>query len=231
MANSRFKYSSELKYKVVKDLSEMNYSAKELSEMHGMSDRTIYTWKEKYDRYGMKGLEPATSWRGYSTKLKESAVMDYLSGEGTLSDIVRKYEITGISVLKRWIKTYNSHKNLKDTTQGSANSVTKRKRTTLEERIKIAQEALAHHRNYRKVASKYQVSDQQAYRWMRQYEKDGWKALRDRRGRRKDQSELTEAERHKLAMHKIEQENERLRAENAFLKKLKEIEGRRGSIK
>ena len=52
-------------------------------------------------------------------------------------------------------------------------------------------------------------------------------ALRDRRGRKKEEVELSPEEKIKFEMKKLEKENERLRAENAFLKKLEELERRR----
>ncbi|MCM3342925.1 hypothetical protein M3650_31015, partial [Paenibacillus sp. MER TA 81-3] len=58
-------------------------------------------------------------------------------------------------------------------------------------------------------------------------EDGGQDALKDGRGRKKAPEELTEADRQKLEMKKMEYENERLRAENAFLKKLQEFQRRR----
>jgi transposase len=86
---------------------------------------------------------------------------------------------------------------------------------------------LAHHHNYQKTAEQYQVSYQQVYQWVKKYETGGPDALQDGRGRKKVPEELSEADRQKLAMKKLEYENERLRAENAFLKKLQEFERRR----
>lgn len=62
---------------------------------------------------------------------------------------------------------------------------------------------------------------------MRKFEADGWDALKDRRGLSKSEEELSPEEKMKLEMRRIEKENEQLRAENAFLKKLEEIERRR----
>ena len=59
------------------------------------------------------------------------------------------------------------------------------------------------------------------------FEEYGEDALVDKMGRNKVESELTVEEKIKLAMKRIEKENERLKAENAFLKKLQELEGRR----
>jgi transposase len=62
---------------------------------------------------------------------------------------------------------------------------------------------------------------------VKKLEVSGEEALKDRRGRTKPQAELTEEEKLKLRIQQMERENERLRAENLFLKKLEEIERRR----
>ncbi|WP_213509407.1 helix-turn-helix domain-containing protein, partial [Paenibacillus faecis] len=78
-----------------------------------------------------------------------------------------------------------------------------------------------------KTAKQFQVSYQQVYGWVRKYEVGGQDALQDGRGRTKSPEELSETDQQKLAMKKLEYENERLRAENAFLKKLQDLERRR----
>ena len=59
------------------------------------------------------------------------------------------------------------------------------------------------------------------------YEDGGDEALKDKRGRKKEEAELTAEDKINLQIKKLERENERLRAENLFLKKLEEIERRR----
>ncbi|WP_144242964.1 helix-turn-helix domain-containing protein [Neobacillus sedimentimangrovi] len=95
------------------------------------------------------------------------------------------------------------------------------------ERIEIVQDALGNGKNDQQTAEHHQVSYHQVYQWVRKYEAGGWDALKDRRGRSKNEEELTPEEKMKLVIRRIEKENERLRAENAFLKKLEEIERRR----
>jgi len=51
--------------------------------------------------------------------------------------------------------------------------------------------------------------------------------LQDRRGRTKLEEELSTEDKFRLEIQRMERENERLRAENLFLKKLEEIERRR----
>ncbi|WP_445671653.1 helix-turn-helix domain-containing protein [Paenibacillus sp. FSL K6-2859] len=91
----------------------------------------------------------------------------------------------------------------------------------------IARYCLANGQDYTKAANHFHGSYQQVYSWVKKYEADGEETLRDGRGRTKAPEELTEADRHKLAMQKLEYENARLHAENAFLKKLEELERRR----
>lgn len=105
--------------------------------------------------------------------------------------------------------------------------MTKGRSTTWQERIDIVQYCLAHQYDYRKTADHFQVSYQQVYPWVKKFEEGGQDALKDGRGRTKAPEELTEADRQKLEMKKMEYEIERLRAENAFLKKLREFQRRR----
>ncbi|WP_373460097.1 helix-turn-helix domain-containing protein [Paenibacillus sp. V4I7] len=86
---------------------------------------------------------------------------------------------------------------------------------------------MAHQHNYQKTAGQFQVSYQQVYQWVKKFETGGHEALKDGRGRKKASEELTEADQQKLEMKKMEYEMERLRAENAFLKKLQELQRRR----
>jgi transposase len=80
--------------------------------------------------------------------------------------------------------------------------------------------------NYQELAKIHQVSYQQVYQWVRKYKAGGWDALKNRRGRSKNVEELTPEEKMKLQMRRIEKENDCLRVENDFLKKLEEIERR-----
>ena len=104
--------------------------------------------------------------------------------------------------------------------------MTKGRKTTWQERLEIVQYCLTHNQDYRKTAEQYQASCQQVYQWVKKYQDGGQEALQDGRGRKKAEEELTDADRQKLAMKKMETEIERLRAENALLKKLEELERR-----
>ncbi|USP55773.1 hypothetical protein J2N67_006022 (plasmid) [Bacillus thuringiensis] len=105
--------------------------------------------------------------------------------------------------------------------------MTSRRKTTLEERIQIVNYCIQHQKNYQLTAESYEVSYQQVYQWVKKFEANSEEALQDKRGRKKEEYELTAEEKFKLEMKRLERENERLRAENAFFKKLEELERRR----
>lgn len=224
---SRRARSLKEKIKIINDFKNETYSISELESIYNTDNVTIYDWVYKFERYGVEGLKESSSWRKYSKELKIQAVKDYLSGDFSLREVTRKYEIPSTSTLRQWIKKYNGHRELKDTGKGRSNSMTKGRKTTWKERIEIVQDSLGNGKNYQQTAEHHQVSYHQVYQWVRKYEAGGWDALKDRRGRSKNEEELTPEEKMKLVIRRIEKENERLRAENAFLKKLEEIERRR----
>jgi transposase-like protein len=176
--------------------------------------------------YGYEGLESRTHNRSYSAELKLQAVKECLEGGMSLYQIIDKYKIASRTQLSNWIKQYNHRSSLKAYSRG-AKAMTKGRSTTWQERIDIVQYCLTHQRDFHKAAGHFQVSYQQVYQWVKKFEDGGQDALKDGRGRKKEAEELTEAERQKLEMKKLEYEMERLRAENAFLKKLREFQRRR----
>ncbi|MGG3847443.1 transposase, partial [Aeribacillus composti] len=98
----------------------------------------------------IEGLERSNSWKGYTKELKEAAVKDYLSSEFSQYEIVRKYGISNRSVLQRWMKKYNSHRDLQDTSKGKTSSMTKGRKTTWNKRIQIVLNCLGNGKDYKK---------------------------------------------------------------------------------
>ena len=162
----------------------------------------------------------------YSKELKLQAVQDYISGQGSLKAICRKYEILSDKQLQNWIKWYNGgmETKRKNTAKGEI-YMTKGRKTTQEERAEIVAFCIEHGKDYGLTVETYKVSYQQIYAWVRKYEEKGVKGLTDRRGKAKPADELTEEDR-------LRQENKILQAkikdqemEIALLKKLRELRG------
>jgi len=225
--SKRSKYTAEEKLEILVEYENNHISVTELCRIYEINKETLSKWKKRYKKYGIEVLTESKTWDKYSKELKEAAVVDYLSGNYSMRDIVDKYEISSVSVLDRWIKRYNSHIELKDTGKGISRSMTKKRTTILEERIEIVNYCIANNKNYQLTAELFNVSYQQVYGWIKKFELGGEDTLIDKRGRNKVESELTEEAKIGLAMKKLQMENERLKAENAFLKKLQELERRR----
>ncbi|GLB28867.1 hypothetical protein LAD12857_07900 [Lacrimispora amygdalina] len=123
---------------------------------------------------------------------------------------------------------YNDHEEFKSSGTGGGTIMTKGRTTTFDERIEIVQYCIAHNHNYIETAEKYQVSYQQARNYTVKYKSDGIDALKDNRGKRKSKNEMTELERLRAENRILRAEMERAEMEASFLKKLEEIERRRG---
>jgi len=223
---SKIEHPASEKLAILQQIECGRIGVKEAVRAFDISKTTLAKWRRRYRVYGYEGLEIRTRNRSYSAELKLQAVKDYLSGAYSQYEVIDKYKIASRNQLSRWVDKYNGHSSLKAYTGGTT-AMTKGRTTTLQERIDIVLYCLAHKQDYRKAAEQFRVSYQQVYGWIKKYEEGGQEALQDGRGRTKAPEELTDTDRHKLAMKKLEYENERLRAENAFLKKLQELERRR----
>jgi transposase len=219
-------HSIEFKLEVIQAYHQETYSVRELCSKYQIHNTSLYEWVEKFEKAGKKGLEKSRTSKNYPAILKEAAVRDYLSGQHSLHEVARNYNISNKSVLRVWIKKYNSHRKLEDTGIRRSNSMTKGRTITWEEKKEIAVYCMENGKDYQGTADKYKVSYQQVYKWVKKYETMGAEALKDNRGRTKSESELSPDEKIKLQMKRLKWENERLRAENEFLKKLEEIERR-----
>ena len=105
--------------------------------------------------------------------------------------------------------------------------MTKSRKTTYEERLEIVHYHEANDISIRELSELFDVSYQQAYQYVKKYEAAGQYGLEDRRGRRKPDSALTETDKLKRALEIERRKLKKMEVENAFLKKLEELERRR----
>jgi len=221
------KYTGEEKYNILIEYKNSDLTISQISAKYKIAKSTFKSWRDKYNPNGITGLKNKSINKSYSTKLKEKVISDFLTGNYSKKGLVRKYNLSSDSLVHDWLKRYNSHRGLKSSRKGMKKSMTKGRKTTWKERIDIVLFCLKNDFDYAKTADKYEVSYQQVYLWVKKYKDQGVEALKDRRGRKKSEEELTEQDKLKIKMKEIEAENERLKAENAFLKKLEELERRR----
>ena len=97
--------------------------------------------------------------------------------------------------------------------------MTKGRKTTLDERQEIVAYCLEHDSEYKLAAEHFNVSYAQVYQWVKKYEEKGKIGLQDKRGKRKQDDELSEIEKlqreNSLLKHRLELQER----ENILLKK------------
>ena len=223
----RTKFDTETIIKVVEDYLTGNSSKEAIAKKMGVSWRSIDHWVANYQSMGASAFLGNGN-QHYSKELKEQAVKDYLSGKESLLEVCKRHKIKSTRQLRNWIKKYNGHEELKASGTGGATIMTKGRKTTFDERVEIVQYCIAHNHNYAETAEKYTVSYQQARSYTVKYEAGGIESLRDRRGRTKPLDEMSELEKLRAENRILRAEKERAEMEASFLKKLDEIERRRG---
>ena len=226
------KFSYEDKIKACEDYLNGIASVSQIAESLGVKESIVFEWTNKYRMNGPESLMPKLKNSSYTKEFKTKAVEEYLSGGGSQEEICNKYQITDRCVLRRWIAKYNDLKELKDyIPKPEVYTKMARRKTTLEEREEIVKYCIEHNNDYKNTAAVYDVSYSQVYSWVQKYSKDGKDALTDKRGKRKDESELTEVEKLQRQNKILEARIRELEMEAVLLKKVQEIEGRRSSQK
>ncbi|WP_186323452.1 helix-turn-helix domain-containing protein [Paenibacillus xylanexedens] len=226
--SKRSPVSLEIKLHIVQQCLDHRSNPNAEAKQIGVSQNSVKDWIRKYKAQGLDGLKESKTWKTYARELKLDAVQDVVSGRLSLTAATEKYHISSRSVLSKWMTKYTGKIECKPAGQGKGRSpMNKGRKTTLEERIEIAQYTLAHDLDYSKAMEKFGVSYPQVYAWVRKYQAGQDGALQDGRGRKKPVEELDEQAQLKLRIKELEARNEYLEMENAFAKKLAEIERRK----
>ena len=223
---AKAKYSPEQKIKVAKAYLEGEGSRKTLAVKYGVGQSLVRVWAGIYDEWGDAGFIQQSSNRKYTSEFKKECVEAVLRGEGSVDDIVVKYDISSRSVLRGWIMRYNANKELEDyDPKQEVYMADARRKTTQEERKEITEYCIGHGRNYKGTAALYNVSYSQVYNWVKRYLAEGEEGLIDRRGHHKTDDEVDELERLRRENLRLKLQLEDERRTIEILKKVKEFEG------
>lgn len=220
------KATPEEKVSLVQRYLKGEISQTQASKIAGIDISSFLLWIKRYEAEGSTAFVPVKNNRIYDVELKRQAVEDYISGGVGLLEICKKYSIRSTSQLRSWIKVYNSGKGFNRKKWGGSR-MTKARKTTQQERIQIAKECLEAGCNYGEIASKYDISYQQVYTWVKKFSELSEIGLEDRRGKRTvDQKPRTEIEELKIQVAKLKHENYMLQMERDLLKKVEDLERR-----
>ena len=229
----KFKYSVEDKIQAAKDYLSGRKSIKQICSELGIRYNSnhgngVRVWAKKYKLFGESSLYDKSHNKSYSSNLKIEAVEAYISGEASIEEICFKYSILSTSILRRWVKKYNSNIELKDYEPKWEVYMAKSKRkTSKEERLEIVKYCIDNGRNYKQTAERYEVSYSQVYSWVKKYDDNGENALTDRRGHHKTDEEVDEVERLRRENNRLKRQLEEKDMVVELLKKVQEIERRR----
>lgn len=219
------KFSKEEKLDAVKRRLEKKESCKKIAHSIGANPEAVREWIRNYEVFGESAFTRDGN-RHYSLEEKTEAVKFYLEGKGSLADTCRLFKILNRSSLLVWIKLYNGCELKASPGGGKTKVMTKGRKTTFEERIKIVEDHIKTGNSYDETAQKYSISYQQIYQWHHKYLEKGIDGLKDGRGRTKPEEEMSEIEKLKAENRILKAQLENKKLENLFLKKVKEIERR-----
>ena len=225
------KYTIEEKVQAVLDYKNGKRGTIQICNDLEIEQSSLYSWVRIYDKYGESGFLPKTKNKQYTKDFKEIVVQAYLNEQGSFKKIAIDYDILSDSTLRRWVKSYNSHEELKDYNPKGDVYMTKTRKTTVEERKEIVQYCLNNNKEYKLAAEQFDVSYAQVYQWVKKYMELGEDGLTDKRGKRKEDSQLTELEKLQRVNERLKRQLEDKERENIILKKLQEVERRRYSPK
>ena len=221
----KVKYSSKEKINAVKEYLDGKDSINSIAKRLDITFQAFKQWVNNYEAMGADAFMTCHN-KHYSKAEKEQAVAAYLAGEGSHMDICKKYKIHSTTQLRRWIKKYNGHEELKASRMGDTGIMTKGRKTAFNERVEIAAYCISHDHNYTETSEKFKVSYQQARNYTVKYENGGINALQDNRGKRKSENSLSEIEKLQAELKMEKAKRKKAEMEASFLKKLDEIERR-----
>ena len=223
---AKAKYTVKLKLSIVNEYLSGEASYKTLAEKHGVGCTVVKSWVRTFREQGEVGLLPRHGNSIYTSDFKVKCIEAVLRGEGSVDDIVAKYNISAREVLRNWIKRYNAHKELKDyNPKREVYMADARRKTTLEERKEITEYCIVHNKDYKGTAALYDVSYSQVYTWVQKYLSNGEESLVDKRGHHKADDEVDELERLRRENLRLKRQLEERDMLVELLKKVKEFEG------
>lgn len=218
--SKKVKFTAEEKLFFVLKFRELNISLLAFCRLYNVESTAIHRWSIKYDHGGLEKLEEIKIKALYSCHTLINSVQDYLTGEFSMLQIVKKYNLSGDSVLRQWLKWYNTPKwNVK------IGEFMAREKISKDDKIKMVLQHINENISIKKIAVQNNVSEWQLRDWVRKYKLSGESVLGDNRGIRKDDSQLSNEQILKKRNKELEDKNRRLQAELLLLKKLKLLEG------
>lgn len=193
----------------------------------GTTKNTVGSWVLKAQTNGIESLVPTRTKGRISVSEKIELVKLFKKSNLGMNEFSRIHSIKISSTLRRWLKKYDND-TLLEKENGSIHMPMRKKAIshTLSERTEVVNWLLQHERNYAQAAIFFSVSYQQAYSWLKKYDKSGPEGLKDHRGRNNSLDKLSELDKLRLENKKLKQQLQKRQLSDELLKKYREIERR-----
>ena len=163
----------------------------------------------------------------YSYEIKKKLVTEYLKGEAGYDYLTKKYHLPSTSTARRWINAYKAFGE-----EGLMRSK-ENKKYTFGFKKHVVELYLTTEVSYQELAVSVGIKTPGVVtEWVRKYRSGGFDALRPKRKGRKPQvakpekEQIPQTEKEKADteyLRQLEEENLRLRIENAYLKELRRL--------
>ena len=163
----------------------------------------------------------------YSYEFKRMVVQEYLNGEGGFDSLTKKHGISSSAQVRKWVSNYRRF--------GEAGLRRSRQQHvySFEFKLHVVELYLTSELSYREVALREGLTNPSLIvRWVKEYKTAGPEALRPKKKGRKRtmdkekvirEIEESGTEEEKKLLRQLQEENLRLRIENAFLKEARRL--------
>ena len=132
---------------------------REAARRAGVGHSTMHTWISRYRSEGASALceNGNAQRRTYSEEIRQKAVEEYLSGQGSSMAIAEKYKLRSGNLVLDWVKEYHRHR---ESLKGTGGVPVARGKHTLEERVQAVREHLEDRRGKRLASQTPRTSEE-----------------------------------------------------------------------
>jgi|SRR5699024_66782 len=155
----------------------------------------------------------------YDLGFKLAVVRAYINGEGGYRIISKKFNISSHNMVKKWVKSFQAYG------ETGLERKFKNKTYSVQFKLDVLNYKLRTGKSYQDVAITFGMTEPALLAsWMYTWQKDGVEGLSKPKGRPTMSKKKPNKQKKKLTREQeLERENELLRAENAYLKKLRAL--------
>lgn len=223
------KYTKDIKVKAIKEYLAGKKSIREISNELDCNKSVLPRWILLYKEFGSEIFEDKAHNSNYSKEFKEQVASEYLSGKGSIIDLMRKYKILSYESIRKWILKYKDGIMLTDYKPMSEVYTMKSRKVSYEERIEIVNYCIENNYDYKGTADKYNVPYSQVYTWVKKVKENGYGSLELKKKGPKPKylvKPQTNEELLQLEIERLRREKERLELEVEVLKKKHRLQKR-----